>query len=193
MKLNAVAKSGLINGIAIGLALHWLVVALLYETVYGFEWPSIISTPVTILALIVLVVGLLSIGPHAVLQSKRDVEMKGEGFLVGAGAGLVVGLIVYLAVGALAGTLTLGTVPLIVYLAEPERLGGVEPFDVLQPIVSTAIAGTYLVIFGHLLAGALIGGIEGLVFVLARGWRRGQSAGSAEQGEVGMDEQIAAH
>lgn len=114
MKLKAIIKGGLINGLVVGLALLWIVFASLAASMYGVKWPGIVITPISILAVIALVVGLLSIGPHAVLLSRGSVQTRKQGFWVGAGAGVVVGLMVYLATGALAGTLTLGTVPLIV-------------------------------------------------------------------------------
>jgi len=184
MKLKAIVKGDLINGLVVGLALHWVVLALLYERVYSFEWPGVVGTPISILAVIALVVGLLSIGPHAVLLSRKSVQTKKQGLLVGAGAGVVVGLMVYLAIGTLVGTLSLGPVQLIVYLAEPERLGGMELFDVLQPVVSRAIAGTYLLIIAHLLIGGMVGSVEGLVFMLARAWMLSRRAGPTGKSEA---------
>jgi len=184
MKLKAIIKGGLINGLVVGLALHWIVCALLYAAVYNFEWPGIVSTPITILAVIALVVGLLSIGPYAILLSRGSVQTRKQGFWVGAGAGVVVGLMVYLAIGALTGTLTLGTVPLIVPLAAPELLGDAELIDVLVPVVRRAITGTYLFIIAHLLIGGLAGGVQGLVFMLARAWRMNRSAGQTGHGEA---------
>jgi hypothetical protein len=183
MNLKAVVKGGLINGLAIALSLHWMILALLYEIAYEFEWPSIVSG-LNILAVMILLVALLSIGPCAVLLSKGNVKTKKQGFIVGAGAGLIVGLMVYLAVGALANTLVLGTIPLIAYLAEPNRLNGIESADeVLRPVVRSAIVGTYLVSVAHLLIGALIGGVEGLAFILVRSWRLGRRTGlTAKQG-----------
>jgi hypothetical protein len=180
MNLKAVIKAGLINGLAAGLALHWLLLALLYELVVEFEWPTMIGTPVSALAVIVLLIALLSIGPYAVFLSKENVKTSKQGFLVGAGAGMVVGLMVYLAVGALGNTLVLGTIPLTSYLAEPDQLNGIQADEVLKPVVRSAMAGTYLVIAAHLLLGALIGGIEGLVFIAIRAWRPGRRTGSAK-------------
>jgi hypothetical protein len=179
MNLKAVIKGGLINGLAIGLSLHWMILALLYEIVYEFEWPSIVRG-LNILAMMILFVALLSIGPYAVLLSKGNVKTKKQGFLVGGGAGIVVGLMVYLAVGVLGNTLVLGTIPLTSYLAEPDQLNGIEADEVLRPVVRSAIVGTYLVIAAHLLVGALIGGIEGLVFILIRAWRLGRRTGSVK-------------
>jgi hypothetical protein len=180
MNLKAVIKGGLINGLAAGLALHWVVLALLYEVVYEFEWPTMVSTLASVLAVIVLLVALLSIGPHAVFLSKGNVKTRKQGFLVGAGAGMIVGLMVYLAVGALGNTLVLGTVPLTSYLAEPDQLTGMEADEVLRPVVRSAMVGTYLVIAAHLLGGALMGGIEGLVFILIRSSRLARRTGSAK-------------
>jgi len=123
MNLKAVIKGGLINGLATALALHWVVLALLYELVYEFEWPRMIGTPVSVLAVIVLFTS---------------------------------------------------------YLAEPDQLNGIKADEVLRPVVRSAMVGTYLVIAAHLLVGALIGGIEGLVFILIRAWRLGRRTGSAK-------------
>jgi hypothetical protein len=187
MNLKPVIKGGLINGLATGLALHWVVLSLLYEVVYEFEWPRMVGTPVSVLAVIVLLVALLSIGPYAVFLSKGNVKTRKQGVLAGAGAGIIVGLMVYLAVGALGNTLVLGTIPLVSYLAEPDRLNVIEADEVLRPVVRSAIVGTYLVIAAHLLVGALIGGIEGLVFILIRSWRVGCRTGSAKSGTSAND------
>lgn len=178
MKIKAAVTAGLINGIVIGVSLHWILVGLLYETVFGFTLPDFVSTSISILAFTAFGVSLLSIGPHTVLQAKGTIQTKGEGFLVGAGAGLIVGLVVFLAVGVLAVTLILGTVPLIEYLAEPARLTGTKLYDILQPVVSTAIAGIYVVIVGHLFLGGLIGGIESIGFFVLQGWRTRNSSRS---------------
>lgn len=171
MKIKAAVTAGLINGVVVGVSLHWIIVGLLYETLYGFTLPDFVSTSVSFLAFTAFVVSLLTIGPHAVLQAKGAIRSKGEGFLVGAGAGVIVGLVVFLAVGVLGVTLIFGTVPLIEYMADPARLTGAELYDILQPVVSTAIVGIYVVIVAHLFMGGLIGGIESLVFIVVQGWR----------------------
>lgn len=188
MNLKAVIKGGLINGLATGLALHWVALALLYEIVYEFEWPRMVGTPVSVVAVIVLLVALLSIGPYAVFLSKGNVKTRKQGFLVGAGAGILVGLMVYLAVGALGNTLVLGTIPLTSYLTEPDQLNGIEADEILRPVVRSAIVGTYLVIAAHLLVGALIGGIEGLVFTLIRSWRLSRRTGAAAKSETSVND-----
>ena len=66
------------------------------------------------------------------------------------------------------------------YLAEPDQLNGIKADEVLRPVVRSAMVGTHLVIAAHLLVGALIGGIEGLVFILIRAWRLGRRTGSAK-------------
>ena len=157
MKIKAAVTTGLINGVVVGVSLHWIMVGLLYETVYGFTLPDFFSTSISILAFTAFVVSFLSIGPHAVLRSKGTIRTKGEGFVLGAGAGVIVGLVVFLAVGVLAVTLILGTVPLIEYMVEPALLTGTKLYDILQPVVSTAIVGIYVVIVGHLFMGGLIG------------------------------------
>ena len=188
MNLKAVIKGGLINGLATGLALHWVALALLYEIVYEFKWPRMVDTLVSAVAVIVLLVALLSVGPYAVFLSKGNVKTGKQGFLVGAGAGIVVGLMVYLAVGALGNTLVLGTIPLTAYLAEPDWLNGIEADEVLGSVVRSAIVGTYLVIAAHLLVGALIGGIEGLVFILIRSWSLGRRTEAAAKSEANAND-----
>jgi hypothetical protein len=181
MSLKAIVKGGLTNGIAVGLAIHWLGVALLYERIYEFEFPSAIRVPLSVVAIVALVVGLLGIGPYVIILAKDGGRTKKEGLLLGAGSGIVVGLMVYLLVGALASTLVLGTVPLIVHLAETSQLDEAGLETVLTPVVKNAISGTYLVILAHLFAGAIMGGLEGLVFVILRDWKRNKSANLAEE------------
>ena len=138
------------------------------------------NTTVVILALIAFTLAFLSIGPHAVLKSRGRLRSKAEGFLVGAGAGVIGGLVVYLMVGALAATLVLGTIPMIEYLAEPDRLAGAELYDILQPIVSRAIVGTYASVGGILTAGGVIGGMGSLVFYVLRGSSVGRRSEEAQ-------------
>lgn len=190
MNLKAVVKGGLINGLAVGLSLHWMIFARVYETVYEFKWPNIVSGVANILAVIILSVALLSIGPHAILLSKGNVKTKKQGVIVGAGAGVIVGLMVYLA-GA-PGTTLAGMVPLFIYFLEPARLDGIEPYAVFERVVTEAIAATYLFIVAPLLVGALIGGMEGLVFMLIRSWWPGRRTESTAQSEAGTDDRIAA-
>ncbi len=166
MKLKGALKGGLINGLAIGVASHWFYLEFVYSASFIPGWPRIVSMPLNSIALAVLITGLLSIGPHAVIQTNGSVVTRREGFIVGVGAGAVAGVVVYLVVGALAGTMGVGVPLLFFALIMTESVVTNDANNLLdfREIWSRAIVLTYLIIIGHLILGALIGGLEGMAY-----------------------------
>lgn len=161
MKLRASVQAGLIAGFAGGLGLHWLSYRLLYERTYDFEFPAVANTPLTILAVLLAGLALGGLGPMVIAFAEGEVKTAGQGLAAGGLAGLVAGVIVFLAVGAVAAGLLFGVISLLPYLAYPERITPTGYVPMLQEAVRQTIGGTYRIMAVFLAAGAIVGGVEG--------------------------------
>jgi len=151
--------------------MHWFIFILFYQTVYQFELPNALETIINVVAGVTLVLTTLSMGPLAVRWSQAELKTWVWGGVVGAGAGCIVGIITYLAIGALASTLFFGVVPFIPYAAAPAQLVGVDLNAFLRPILQNAISGVYSVEFNYISFWLVVGGIEGIASALLHSWR----------------------
>jgi len=169
MKRKGAVTGGLINGLIVGLAAQWVFISSMYLNVYDIKLSPTVITSITSIAFVLIFIGLLTIGPHAVIRSKEAVETKRAGFRAGMGAGVVCAVVVYLACGSLWATSQYGTLPLVALIATKcEALNSIESRELGNRLMKEAFTGTYLLLFWHVLFGAVVGGVEGFLFAHLR-------------------------
>ncbi len=166
MKLHAAVKVGLLSGLIIGLCLQVSVFLLFYASAYNFKVPGWVENTLFFIAWPIVALTVLSYGPLAVRAAGDSARGWREAALVGGGTGLVIAVVVYLILGALAQVMVLGVVPFIVPLQDSASLAGKPVDEILRPIVQDAIRLFYLYQLGNLLSWAGVGVVEGAVYAL---------------------------
>ncbi len=164
-------RRSVVNGLLIGLALTLVLLyptfsQIVYPRVLHVDWPDWPQVARLLLLLVhgsvgAVLLGLL--GTRAALRSK--IFCVGDGVKAGVISGLVAGLVVYALVAAPTASL-LDAARLWTHPPVPER--PMPPDPLLLRYIHNTTQGLYLPLALCLLAGALVGGVEGLAVGLIR-------------------------
>lgn len=171
MKLRAAIQSGLISGVPVGLASLWFLVWPFYRDTRMVAISPALGTVLTVLAAIILLVGLIGVGVYCVVLLAEAQMSERQMLWAGGGAGAVAGVVAYLLGGAPGSALGLGLLSYYAPLRLPGELSIDELLQVLGSAVWGTVAGTYLVILIFLVGGFFFGGVGALVYSRIRSWR----------------------
>ncbi len=166
--LPGAGKAGLGNGLAAGLAIHWLFWAPLTELVYCMELPGLVVNCLGVAAVLALLAAVLTIGSRAVRLAGDRARTTRAALTIGAGAGLLAGLSVYFIVAVIGAWLVQSGVPLVCDMMGAIELGTAAAREALAQAACEAAPAPLLVLGACLALGGLLGGFEGLVYALFR-------------------------
>jgi hypothetical protein len=159
MKQHSAIYFGILSGTVISIGIALLSMPILISKTYEIEISNNVINIFEIIGILLLFASVLSIGVLPII-SNRTIKYS-DGIKLGAISGITASLIIFILIGNLYSSLTLGVIPFIDYLVEPEKLKSIEPInDVLRPVVKDVISLTYLILIFHILIGVIISIIE---------------------------------
>jgi len=164
-------QGGLVTGVPLGLAALWYVLRSYLEAVRVSWVASALGTVLNVLAAIVGIAALICIGIYALLLLREENTSWKRALAVGAGAGVVAGIVVYLFAGAAMATAVITSLSLTPQLLSTASLTDQEKLELLVSAIGGGLTASYLVMLLHLAAGAFCGALEALVFSRVRSLR----------------------
>src|SRR4030042_2236345 len=159
MKQHSAIYLGILSGTVISIGIALLSMPILISKTYEIEISNELINICQIIGILLLFASVLSIGVLPII-SNRTINYS-EGIKLGALSGITASLIFFILIGNLYSSLTLGVIPFIEYITEPEKLKTIEPINgVLRPVVKDMISLTYLILIFHIIIGTIISIIE---------------------------------
>jgi hypothetical protein len=159
MKQHSAIYLGILSGTVISIGILLLSMPILISKTYEIDVSNDLINILGIFGILLLFASVLSIGVLPIF-SNRAIHYS-EGIKLGALSGITASVIVFILIGNLYSSLTLGVIPFIEYILEPEKLNTIEPInDLLRPVVKDVISVTYLILIFHIIIGAVISIIE---------------------------------
>jgi hypothetical protein len=173
MKLHSAIYLGILSGTVISVGIALLSMPILISKTYEIEISNNVINLFGIIGFLLLFASILSIGILPIISNRTN--NYSDGVKLGAISGITASLLFFILIGNLYSSLSLGVIPFIEYLAEPEKLKSIEPInEVLRPVVKDVITLTYMVLILHIVVGITISILEAIPSVWIMKKRKNQ-------------------